>query len=114
MACSKEVLFVIAILLLASASKVMAETISLENLNNRKHNGEIPIRVMDNLSDDRDIIKDLIQMIFQLNTMKNKKQERPVKVPWKYFPIWKYPHLIASLTSGLNDASNSPSSPAEN
>ena len=69
---------------------------------------------MDNLPDDRDIIKDLIQMIFQLNTMKNKKEDRPVKVPWKYFPIWKYPHLIASLTSGLNDASNSPSSPAEN
>ena len=69
-------------------------------------------RVLDNLPDDQDIMKDLIQMIFHLKTMKNKKEERPVKVPWKYFPIWKYPHLIASLTSGLNEASNSP--PAEN
>ena len=46
-------------------------------------------------------------------SMKKKKEERPVKVPWKYFPIWKYQHLISSLTSaGLKDASSNP--PAQN
>ena len=48
-----------------------------------------------------------------LRCMKKKKEERPVKVPWKYFPIWKYQHLISSLTSaGLKDASSNP--PAQN
>ena len=44
--------------------------------------------------------------------MKKKEEETIVKVPWKYFPIWKYAHLLSPLKSGLKDANNPP--PAEN
>ena len=67
--------------------------------------------ILDNLPDED--LRNLIEMHHYLRSMKKKNEETPVKVPWKYFPIWKYQHLISSLTSaGLKDASSNP--PAQN